>query len=350
MPERKDGDRIIVTGDSGGSHFPKLEADTQYFWEADGTSSDGPFRIRDSVYGRKLRFTGPGEVGGVVVGRGDIILENHTDKPQRFLRGISAQGSLDTVKDPRKLEDTLINGLDKARYIIRGNVFAEDKIVLEDAIVFGNIQAKIIEVRHCIIIGAMGGEGTEKINVYASSILHYHAKQVTFYGPCNLLDAMGVSLEEPDATQSYEVGQTIYQSDLRYYPVFRKDTGFTLGNSSWKDESSWTSSYKKARIDPRADFKKVNGFRDFDGDINDENTEKHCYVFTLGGRILNFLPVSESIQAFRTMLKEGLEYEHYTPEYRALVKQKWKTSGVLTKDEQAIMHQITSQVQMSKSI
>lgn len=341
MPERKDGNKIIVTGYSGGSHFPRTEAETELFWEANGNSSDGPFSIDGSIYGRLLEFNGPGEVGGVVVGRGDITLSNHTNKQQRFLRGITAQGSISVVSNPRKLDDTLMGGLDNARYIIRGDITASDKVSLEDTIVFGSIKAKRIELRHCIIIGTMGSEETENIDVMASSILHYHSKEITFRGPCTFLDAMGVSLYKP-IFQPWSIGQTAYKFDLRYYPVFRQKVGFTLGNQHWTDESKWSSEYVQAKINTKTDFKELQGSI---SPITEKNTRnKSFYALSIGGRILDFRPVEASVKTFRRMLQEGLEFEHYTEAWRATVVERWDTQDLLTTDEKQLMKWITKPV------
>ena len=44
MPERRDGDRIIVTGYSSGSHFPREQKLMQYSWEANGSSKTAFWR------------------------------------------------------------------------------------------------------------------------------------------------------------------------------------------------------------------------------------------------------------------------------------------------------------------
>lgn len=341
MPERKDGDKTIVTGYSGGSHFPRTEAETELFWEADGTSKDGPFTIEGSIYGRLLKFIGPGEVGGVVVGRGDITLKNHGDKLQRFLRGLTAQGSITVVSNPRKLESTLMGGLNNARYVIRGDITANDKIILEDTIVFGSVRAKKIELRQCIVIGALGDSNTESIDIMASSILHYHAKEVTFRGPCTVLDATGVSLYKP-VCQPWSIGQTAYPSDLRYYPVFRNKTKFTLGNQHWTEQSTWSKEYIQSKIVPKSDFKQLSS--NASPVEHSKARDSSFYALSLGGRILDFRPVEESIKVFRKMLQEGLEFEHYSDAWRATVVERWETKDEMTNDEKQLMKWITTPV------
>ena len=341
MPERKDGDKTIVTGYSGGSHFPRTEAETELFWEADGTSKDGPFTIEGSIYGRLLKFIGPGEVGGVVVGRGDITLKNHGDKLQRFLRGMTAQGSITVASNPRKLENTLMGGLNNTRYVIRGDITANDKIILEDTIVFGSVRAKKIELRQCIVIGTLGDSNTESIDIMASSILHYHAKEVTFRGPCTFLDATGVSLYKP-ICQPHHIGQTKYPSDLRYYPVFRNKTAFTLGNQNWTEQSTWSKEYIQSKITPKSDFKQLNSKAS--PVAHSKARDSSFYALSLGGRILDFRPVEQSIKVFRKMLQEGLEFEHYTDAWRATVVERWGTKDEMTTDEKLLMKWITTPV------
>ena len=124
MAERVDGDRITVTGYSGGSHFPREQKQMNFNWEADGTSTEGPFQIDGSVYGRSMRFIGEGTVTGSILGRGDVKLENHTEGKQRFMSGLSVNGNLVAKSRGGALQESLVGDLTKADYILRGDVLA----------------------------------------------------------------------------------------------------------------------------------------------------------------------------------------------------------------------------------
>ena len=329
-----EGNTIKITGYNHGSHFPSSKDEIFRFWVADGTSSAGPFQILGSVYGREPKFYGAGEVEGSILGRGTITLENNTKGIQRFLSGMMCNASIVTNFDPQPIQETLTGSLDNVRYVFRGNVQAQNKIELSNAIVFGNIKATSISLHNCIVVGMIGDQNTEKVEIRASTVMHYQAKQVTFFGPCTLLEGLGTSLDFPGQQPLVIPGYEGEDCDIRFYPLYRELPGFQLGNKTWISQENRSEEYQSAKID-------------FDKDVKEkvveiDSKEEKYHMLSLGGRILDLSKIEKSIKHFRLMLQQGLEFFHYSPEHKAVVQQSWADN--LTEDEQRIMKLLTSPI------
>jgi len=331
MTERMDGDRIIVTGYSGGSHFPREQRQINYTWEADGMSPEGPFHVDGSVYGRGLRLRGPGLVVGSILGRGDVRLDNPGDGIQRLLCGVSASGNISCKSAPRPLADTVVGDVRKADYAIRGDVLAES-VVLENAIVFGNIEATTIRVRNCVVFGALIAH--ESVTITASTVLYYHSRDVVFEGPCCMLNAMGESATAP-VFAPYEDGSgALWDSDVRFYPVFRgSDTG-ALTNRPWEEP---TPAWQQAKLYPDCDWVTVEAF-EAAGPAKGASSQRH--VLSIAGRALNFSVIEHNLKALYDVLRTGLEYEHYSPEAREEAARMW--SSGCTADELFVLETVNS--------
>lgn len=339
MYERKnimqvEGNTIKITGYNHGSHFPSSKDEIFRFWVADGTSSAGPFQILGSVYGREPKFYGPGEVEGSILGRGTITLENKSKDVQRFLSGMMCNASIITTFDPQPIEETLTASLDNVRYVFRGNVQAQNKVELSNAIIFGNIKATTISLHNCIVVGMIGDQNTEQVDIHASTIMHYQTKNVNFFGPCTLLEGLGTSLDFPGQQPLMIPGHGAFDCDIRFYPLYREVPGFQLGNKNWLSQEHWSEEYQSAKIFLDKDVKeKV---------VEIDSREEKYHMLSLGGRILDLSKVEKSIKNFRLMLQQGLEFFHYSPEYKSVAQQSWADN--LTEDEQRLMKLLTSPI------
>ena len=338
MAERTDGDRITVTGYSGGSHFPREQKQLNYTWEADGSSKDGPFKIDGSTYGRSMRFIGPGMVTGSVLGRGDVKLDNHSDGKQHFLSGLSVNGNLVSKSRGSALQDSLMGDVNKADYVLRGDVLATN-VVLENAIVFGNIEANKIHVTSCIVFGALIAK--EKLTVTASTLLYYHAPEVVFEGPCMMVNAMGES-NEPPVFATYEDGAgTLWDPDLRFYPVLRGDKGSEpLANRPWAAKGD---AYDAAALYPETDWVRVDVESVEDKPGSKPTDERH--VLTISGRALNFKALEDHLDDIYRLLNSGLEFEHYHPNTQQEVRRVW--DDICTDEERQLMNTVNAPLERS---
>lgn len=338
MSERSDGDRIIVTGYSGGSHFPRTQAATQYRFEADGLTSEGPFQIDGSVYGKDILLRGPGTITGPVMARGDARLHNHGDAPMRLLAGLHVSGNIGAVSRGGALEESLVASLDRADYVIRGDAIAEH-VALENAVVVGNVRGRHVKLTHCIVLGQV--VATEAAVLQATTFLSYQAPDVVFEGPCAALFAMGISERAP-AFRGYRDGAgKTWPCDMRFYPVFRGSPDSALSNRCWSARSPEYASAALAaadwvRFEASQRHTRVEGGKKEDVEVPVER-----YAFTVAGRALNFKPVEAQVERMALMLKTALEFNHYHPNDQQAVRRSW--DELLTRDEARILRLATDE-------
>lgn len=336
MSERKDGDRITVTGYSGGSHFPRTQAATQYRFEADGLSPEGPFHIDGSIYGKDILLRGPGTVLGPVMARGDARIHNHSGQPARLLAGLHVSGSIGSVSRGGALEQSLVASLDNADCVIRGDAIGEN-VQLENAIVVGNVRGRHVKLTHCIVLGQIIAE--EGAVLQASTFASYQCHEIAFEGPCTALFTMGVS-ERPPVFRAYLDGAgRSWPSDLRFYPVFRSSADGALGNRCWcaasreYEQSALSSAdwvgFEATRMEPRL----------VEGKRVEEAVRVERFAFTVAGRALNFRAIEDQLARLASMLKTSLEFSHYRPNDQQAVRRSWEAE--LTRDEARVLRLAT---------
>lgn len=322
MSERKDGDRIVVTGYSAGSHFPRTQAQTQYRFEADGNSAEGPFFIDGSVYGRDIRMRGPGTVLGPLLGRGDITLQNHSASTQRLLGGLHGSGNASCISRGAKLRDSLVGSVEAADYAVRGDVIAEH-VSLENAVVFGNVRGRQVRLAQCIVFGQVIAK--ESAIVSASTLLSYFAPSVRFEGPCCLLFSSGVSERAPEFAPFKDGAHQSWDCDLRYFPALRTMGFAGVAYRPWDEAAKRT----EARLYPE-DWVKVDVEQEVskirDGRLVVERLPAERYVLSIAGRALNFEHVQKTLDHLSWMLQTILEFDHYHPNAQQAVHARWKES------------------------
>lgn len=328
MTTRIDGDRVFVSGLVRASIFPKVESETAYMVECDGTL-DGGFDIQGSVYGRQLRFRGNGTARSCVVGRGELVLDARGSSQLRFLGGLCASGNIEALVDPRRLEECAVGEISRASILVRGDVVGE-AIVLRDAVVFGNVQGRRVVLERCIVVGAVVAR--EDLVVRASTVLYYHAQRVSFDGPCMCLHAMGESVERPAFGAFEDIDGTVYESSVLYYPVIRRRADSALSNRPWKAPVPGAAS---GRLHPPSDWVRVAieqpdpaaVLRNKPDEPKVRQSER--WVLSIAGRAMNFGILSLDIQAIGKMLQTAFEYDHYVDEAQAEAR-RWVESHCTT--------------------
>jgi hypothetical protein len=318
MPERREGDRITVTGKSSGNHFPRVQSAMNDSWEANGMGPEGRFEIEGSVYGRNLRFRGPGLVRGSVLGRGDLLLENTRSTPQRFLAGVSSSGSLVCTEWAGALSQTSFGDVKRSRYFIRGDVQG-DNVVLDGAVVFGNVEGLRVRLSHSIVMGSVVAH--ESLNVRASSLLAYHAGRVSFEGPCSMLHAIGESENLPSFAPYVDLNGTSHPTTISLYPLVRPKAG-SLFNTAPAPATLLSLGHDWVRV------------------AASEKRPQH-YVLSVMGRALNMSGYVAQIEHLYEIIRTCIEYEHYSPRDQKRIRKRWDV--IATAEERWILEQTTGQ-------
>lgn len=311
MTERIDADRIVVTGRSAGSHFPRTQAVMQYRFEADGSSPEGPFDIDGSLYGRDIRFRGPGTVRGPVLGRGDITLSNASSRPQRFLGGLHSSGNVGCDGARRPPEESLVEDINHALYVIRGDVVARN-VVLRDAIVFGSVRAANVSVEYCVVFGQV--VATEQCTISCSTVMAYQAPVVELQGPCAFFFASGESLKLPSWTPHKDSLGRVWPWSAQLYPLKSTVRQGGLTNRPWRDGEApaptalVTTDWVRATV-VEQDSPGREG-------TPDKGVSGERYVLTAAARALDFSTIESSVTTIAWLFGSALEWEHYSERTR----------------------------------
>ncbi len=323
MSERLDGDRITVTGYSGGSHFPRTQAEILSRFEADGRAS--PFEIDGAVYGRDVRLRGPGTLRGPLLGRGDVRLDNDGALPQRLLGGLHATGHVGCADHPRALAHSAIGGLGRAAYVVRGDVIGES-VALDNALVLGNVRGRQVRLARCVVVGqVLAGEQAE---FAASTVLSYEAPRVRLLGPCCLIFGAGVSEDVPEEGAWHD-GTESWPAQLAVLPLLRAQGYEALALRPWEPPQGhgwrvWPSDF--LRVTARRDVTRLRN-----GQACQEVETFTRHVLSLGGRILNFRDAERFLDHFVWLFRAAFEFEHYHPDRRRAMQARWRE--VCTADE-----------------
>ncbi len=337
MSEKVEGDRLVVSGRSAGSHFPRKQAETQQRFEADGTGREGPFHIEGSVYGRQLRFRGAGTVLGSVLGRGDVTFAEPGRAPARFLGGLHASGNVVSEPTRRGHLQSLLASVDHAAIVVRGDVIG-DQVSLVDAVVFGNVRGRRVRLARCIVFGQVIAD--ESAVLAASTVLAYEAPTVRFEGPCCVVFVAGTSVEVPVfAPYVDELGAEL-PCAVMFLPAMRALGGIALSHRSWEPGAGALAG---ARLVP-ADWVRapvdttVRRLRD--GKVEARTVVAERYVLSIGGRALNFAPLVSQFGHFTWLVRTAFEFEHYAPQVQASTRAHWAER--CTPDERCLVTHATA--------
>jgi len=324
VPEVIEGDRYRLTGRSDASFFPRTERETNFTREFDGRTSDGPFWLGSSVYGRSLLFRGAGDCHGIVVGRGDLRVDvSKAGERQRFRGGIATNGNIGVAAPPSGLRDSLVADVRKASLLVRGDVVGEN-IQLKNAIVVGNVRGSNVHLSSCLVFGA--AVASEQLTLSASACLYYHSRLVTFEGPCLMLQAMGDSAVRPVFAPYEDEDGSVLAAEVLFYPIIRRDEGHPLGNRPWAPSAS----AKAARLYPHADWVTVATelpSRTPEG----EPVASDRTILTIAGRALNLGAIQIGVEQMAALLKISFEFDHYSDRIR---REAMNRVRALTTDEE----------------
>ncbi len=305
MPESLEGERYTVTGASRACFFPRTEVETSFRREFDGRTPAGPFDLHGSVYGRALEFHGAGCCRGLVVSRGDLVIDvSLKGEVARFLGAVSASGAL-VVKAPRaSVRDSLCSDVRRASVLIRGDVIG-DQVDLTNTVVVGNVHGTNIRLTNCIVFGST--VATERVTLQASTVLYYHCREIQFAGPCMMLNGMGESGSLPGFAPFEDSSGEVFLCDMRYYPVVRSQEGRSLANRPWERLVNTDIS----RLYPSADW--VTVATEADGEQSEQLGVGSRVFLTIAGRALNLSSLKTATVQLTSMLRTAFEFDHYSP-------------------------------------
>ena len=360
MSARVEGDRVVVTGSSAGSHFPRKQAEIQQRFEANGGGAEGPFLIEGSVYGRDVRFRGAGVVCGPLLGRGDVTIEPAEGRgPARFLGGLHASGNI--VSTPRRggFGGSLLASIEQASRVVRGDVIAE-QVSLSDAVVFGNVRARRVKLSRCIVLGQVVAR--ESAVFHASTLVSYEAGEVRFEGPCAIVFPAGTSVGVPVFAPATDDLGTELRCEIAFLPVLRAfgsrslvyrpapAPGTSWAPARWLPTATETAPNQVSgamlhavdwvRADVESRVRKVR-----DGKIEEATVPAERYVLSVAGRALDFSSIVPSLEHATFMLRTALEFEHYSPPVQEATHQAW--TARCTAEERQLLRWATSREQLA---
>jgi hypothetical protein len=304
------GDRIVIGGYHAGSHFPREQRTIDLRIELNGTTPAGPFDVAGSIYGRDLRVIGPGSVNGPVLVRGDAQFGASKVGYQVFRSGLFVNGNLQTSRCETGLFRNVPVQMQLPNRIIRGDVVATNA-VLEDVLVFGNVEANHVRLERSVVFGAVIAR--ERAQILASTVLYYHSPIVEFEGPCMMIHAMGESIEPPSFAPYQAPDGTVWDADVRLYPVLRS-AGYP--GLLWRPEVSHKYELKGKLYDG-VDWVHV-------GVSGPKGSNGSRSVLSIAGRALDFGSLADHLNELCTLLRTGLEYAHYTSEAKREAHEKWQ--------------------------
>jgi hypothetical protein len=303
MAPATDGSKIVISESVAGSVFPRSEKDIPFAIIIDGTAK--PLRVEGSVYGRELEFRGDVRIDGPVVVRGDTRISPR-GSAIRLNSGITVNGSMRAV--PEAEGNGILEKIDNAKLIVKGDITVNQNVALRDAIVFGSIRAVNCSLERCIVLGTC--IISERLHVVNSSIGGYAARDVEFEGGCMMIHALGESKSQPRFIPFEAPDASIAPCDIRFYPAMRSRS--TLIN---KVADGAVPLANDSKLYPNIDWISTGATAN---PALGENSGiiYQKWVLSVGGRIADYSTINDSILAMTRMLKCGFEFEHYHPDHR----------------------------------
>ena len=295
----QEGSHIVIDASIAGSAFPTSERELPFPVLVDGSAQ--LVEIGGALYGRALEVRGNVNINGPIVARGDARLSPGEGRIA-LMAGLTVNGSLNCQLTGRPDHQSILDAIEDAGVIVKGDIAVNQNVVLRNAIVFGSVRATNCTLENCLVLGTCVVD--EFLKVSMSSIGGYASRDITFEGRCTMLHALGESRSQPIFVP-FEAGDgKIVASDLRYYPAIRP----------WKslmNRAQMDSAFPEySRLFPRSDW--VMAQAHSNPALNEESEVSVAkWVLSIGGRICDISQISHAIGCLTQMLKCGFEYEHY---------------------------------------
>lgn len=303
MSVKQAGSNILVSASVAGSIFPTNEKDAVFPVLIDGTKEF--VHVEGAVYGRAVELRGQVRVDGPLVSRQDLTVAPRGQRVQ-LQSGVTINGSLVTKLEPA--ECVLMDSVQDARLIIKGDITVNQNVSLRNALVFGSVRAVNCTLDNTVVLGTCIVE--ESLTLRMSSVGGYAARDVSFEGCCLMINALGESNTQP-RFMAYEAPDgRVLPCDIRYYPTIRSfDHLFNRSHAEGVRYPAYSALLEAT------DW--VNLAVSPNPALNEAQAEAlNKWALSIGGRVGDIGVIASAIDAMTHMLKCGFEYEHYHPQRR----------------------------------
>ena len=305
MAVYQEGSNVVVDASVAGSVFPASESELAVPILLDGSRE--PVQIGGAVYSRSLEIRCAVQVNGPIVSRGDTRL-NAGAAQIVLLSGLTVNGSLTCDHDGNGRKRSIMDSLQDASVVVKGDLAVNHNIALKNTIVFGSLRAVNCSLENCLVLGTCLVD--EHLRVAMSSIGGYASREVTFEGDCVMLNALGESRAMPLFVPYEEPGGGVVGCDMRYYPAMRD------GNSIVNRHSRSGVAYPEvSRLFASSDWVEADASPNPALEELTEGAVKK-WILSIGGRVSDISKISNAVVSMTRMLKCGFEYEHYHPRRR----------------------------------
>jgi len=361
MSRKTSGGKIIVQGIEQGGVFPVTREESTKEYMIDGRKEK--FNIKGGVYSSNLEITGPGVILGPVLASENLRCEiNSENSIQRYLSGLSAGKTI--VTKPlidNEIEKSPAFSAKGIKFIIRGDVNSTEKIFLENTFIIGSINAPYVEIKNCIVFGAIYATAPPGYFKATCSVFGiYNAKKVVIEGPSTIVVAGGISEVEPKLLD-FKENEVKYPFSIRLLPLCRsKDIGCGIPNIAPEKIKKvndkkvnedyfpgiccpyWMKSicgYEDEITLSKVDFIKLavatkDSEREYDDverpiDSVSQKNKENKYFFGTQSRAANFLQMESDNNMFQRILHAVFAFEHLESKVRTEEIKEWKNLTVV---------------------
>ncbi len=334
------GASIVVKGSQPGPAFPRSSDELRHALVLDGRKR--PFEIRAGAFGADIRAMGEGTVHGPALSNGDIRLEVVSGQMQRWFGGLRAAGEIlvrssdDQDRTPQSGAAATVGGV---RFVVRGDIAAGARIVLENVLVAGSVSAPEIQLKNSVILGDVVTVGeVGELHAVCSTFGLYDVGSLILEGPTTLHVAGGVSDHEPVFRDHVDTtgGDTVHPFAMRALALCRDPqigcgiptelSPEVTGTIAAKSPPGTCCAHWVEGACPFADAVSL-GRHDFvqlaphsgqDPDAPSEAPEdRGRWFFGLQNRSLDWAPVDTAGKRFASLLHGVMAFHHLADDARA---------------------------------
>jgi len=303
-----DKNNVLVTGELEGSFHPAAQMEIPR-----DVILKEPFYVKGGVYGQNIRNNGAGTVTGPVMAGREITLTAppEHDKPINFLSGINATYSIMVEEKAFPLEQTVVNDIEQAGIIVRGDVIS-DIVRLENALIIGNVRSRQAFLKNSMIVGSAMVE--EELHLTNSTFISFSAGRATLSGQNSCWLPYGISGQPIQFEEEQLTDGNTTKAELRYIGLCHTEAFgccASEGNICCEQFLSKQCEYPSVCLGAP--------------DIHPHTTgdSEQFYALTLARRALNMEKIKEELQRVQKFLKELLLYEHLDDASKQQAAEMW---------------------------
>jgi len=317
MSKTYSGDKIVIKGKETGSLYPTNREET--FKEILVEGVEEQFELQGGIFANNITLKGYGLIKGPVFARKDaeISPEGGVITMQS---GITALNSL-AIKETGKsgLKRRLSYSIDNLKTIIRGDILTEKKLILNDTIVIGSINAPDIKLTNCIVFGVI--KNSRQLTIENCTIGIYVTNRLNLIGRNGFFIAGGKSIERP----VYVINNEQEKPKIRFIPLCRlSGYGCAMGKELDGEEteeqvglccSLWVTGncpYEEEVSLQQVDFAQL------------EIGGRKDWYLGIQGRTMTLSKIDEINKNFNRILHGIFAFDHLTNEDKEAERDKWE--------------------------